>query len=143
MVELLMSPLSKISGSLQSLENDRGRLCLLRGKPQKQASSSQCADDDKKESTLAAQEVGPAANTENAVAIAEWEVGPTGDNKGIGSSAREVGPAANAGETVGSAKQISGPIASPGDALSRERWCYSAWLSAENQTRQIWNYLLI
>ena len=87
-----------------------------RDKPQKQASSSQCADDDKKGSTLAAQEVGPAANTENAVAVAEWEVGPTGDNKGIGSSAREFGPAANAGETVGSAKQISGPIASPGDA---------------------------
>ena len=87
-----------------------------RGKPQRQAPSSQCADDEKKESTLAAQEVGPAANTENAVAVAEWEVGPTGDNKGIGSSAREVGPAANAGETVGSAKQISGPIASPGDA---------------------------
>ena len=35
-----------------------------RDKPQKQASSSQCADDDKKGSTLAVQEVGPAANTE-------------------------------------------------------------------------------
>ena len=87
-----------------------------RGKPPRQAPFSQCADNEKKESTLAAREVGPAANTENAVAIAEWEVGPAGDNKGIGSSAREVGPAANSGETVGSAKQIVGPIASPGDA---------------------------
>ena len=87
-----------------------------RGKPPRQAPFSQCADNEKKEFTLAAREVGPAANTENAVGIAEWEVGPTGDNKGIGSSAREVGPAANSGETVGSAKQIFGPIASPGDA---------------------------
>ena len=87
-----------------------------RGKPPRQAPFSQCADNEKKESTLAAREVGPAANTKNAVAIAEWEVDPAGVNEGIGSSAREVGPAANSSETVGSAKQIVGPIASPGDA---------------------------
>ena len=62
-----------------------------RGKPPRQAPCSQCADNEKKESTPAAREVGPAANTENAVALAEREVGPAGDNKGIGSSAREVG----------------------------------------------------
>ena len=87
-----------------------------RGKPPKQAPFSQCTDNEKKESTLTAREVGPAANTENAVAIAEREVGPAGDNKGIGSSAREVGPAANSGEAVGSAKQVVGRLASPGDA---------------------------
>ena len=85
-----------------------------RGKPPRQAPCSQCADNEKKESTLAAREVGPAANTENA--IAEREVGPAGDNKGIGSSAREVGPAANFVEAFGSAKQVAGPIAFPGDA---------------------------
>ena len=87
-----------------------------RGKPLRQAPCSQCADNEKKESTLAAREVGPAANTENAVAIAEREVGPAGNNKGIGSSAREVGPAANFVEAFGSAKQVVGPIAFPGDA---------------------------
>ena len=69
-----------------------------------------------KESTPAAREVGPAANAENGVALAEREVGPAGDNKGIGSSAREVGPAANSVEAFGSAKQEVGPVAIPGDA---------------------------
>ena len=78
-----------------------------RGKPPRQAPCSQCADNEKKESTPAAREVGPAASTENAVALAEREVGP---------AAREVGPAANSVEALGSAKREVGPAALPGDA---------------------------
>ena len=69
-----------------------------RGKPLKQVQCSQSADNEKKESTLAAREVGP------------------GDKKVIGSSAREVGPAASSAVAIGLAKQVAGPIALPDDA---------------------------
>ena len=113
-----------------------------RGKPLKQAQCSQSADNEKKESTLTAREVGPAANTENAVAFAEWEVGPTSDKKATSSSAREVSPAASVAVAFGSAKQVVGPVTLPGD-VSRQQRCYSARLSGANQTRQIWNHFLI
>ena len=102
-----------------TVPRERSRSPLsTRSKPPRQSPFSQCGDNEKKDSTLAAQEVGPAANTENAVAFVEREVGPAGDIKGPGSSAREVGPAANFGEAVGLAKQAVGPIASPGDACA-------------------------
>ena len=102
-----------------TVPRERSRSPLsTRSKPPKQSPFSQCGDNKKKDSTLAAQEVGPAANTEKAVAFVEREVGPAGDIKGPGSSAREVGPAANFGEAVGLAKQAVGPIASPGDACA-------------------------
>ena len=83
-----------------------------RGKPLKQVQCSQSADNEKQESTLAAREVGPAANTEKSVAFAEREVGPAGDKKVTGSSARE---AASSAVAIGLAKQVAGPIALPGD----------------------------
>ena len=96
-----------------------------RSKPPKQSPFPQCGDNKKKDSTLAAQEVGPAANTENAVAFVEREVGPACDIKGPGSSAREVGPAASFGEAVGLTKQAVGPIVSPGDACAGNNGIYA------------------
>ena len=82
-----------------------------RSKPSRHASCSQSADNEEKEFTPAAREVGPAANTENVFALAEREVGPA-----ISSSAREVGPAANSVKVLGSAKREVGPAAIPGEA---------------------------
>ena len=94
-----------------------------RGKPLKQVQCSQSADNEKQESTLAAREVGPAANTEKSVAFAEREVGPAGDKKVTGSSARE---AASSAVAIGLAKQVAGPIASSWRCVSRQQRCYSA-----------------
>ena len=102
-----------------TVPRERSRSPLsTRSKPPKQSPFPQCGDNKKKDSTLAAQEVGPDANTENAVALVEREVGPACDIKGPGSSAREVGPAASFGEAVGLTKQAVGPIVSPGDACA-------------------------
>ena len=86
-----------------------------RGKPLKQAQCSQIVDNEKKESTLAAREVDSAANTENAVASAEREVGPASDKKATSSSAREVGPDARVAVAIDSSKHVFGPIALPDD----------------------------
>ena len=86
-----------------------------RGKPLKQAQLSQIVDNEKKESTLAAREVDSAANTENAVASAEREVGPASDKKATSSSAREVGPDARVAVAIDSSKHVFGPIALPDD----------------------------
>ena len=85
-----------------------------RGGPSGQAPCFQGADTEKKDSTLTAREVGPAANTDNARVLAEREVGPAyKPGKGVGLSAREVGPAANSEESLGSAEREVGPAAIP------------------------------
>ena len=115
MVELQMAPLSKVSGSPQSLENDRDRSSLLAASHWNRRNFLQIVDNEKKESTLAAREVGSAANTENAVASAEREVGPASDKKATSSSAREVGPDARVAVAIDSSKHVFGPIALPDD----------------------------
>ena len=89
------------------------------GGPSGQAPCSQCADTEKKDSTLNGREVGPAANTDNARVLAEREVGPAyKSDKGVGPFAREVGPAANTEESLGSAEREVGPAATPCSARS-------------------------
>ena len=114
-VELQRAPLPKVSGSLQSLENDRDHRCLLEVGHQDRRHALNVLIMRRKNSPRLAREVGPAANAENVLALAEREVGPAYDNKGIGSYAREVGPAANSVEVLGSAKREVGPAATPGD----------------------------
>ena len=89
------------------------------GGPPRQAPRSQFADTEKRDFTLTAREVGPAANTENVLVPAEREVGPAyKSEKDLGPSAREVGPAANTEEILGSAEREVGPEAIPCCALS-------------------------
>ena len=86
-----------------------------RGKSPKQTQFPQIVDNEKKESTLTAREVDPAANTENVVISAQREVGPASDKKATSSSAREVGPDARVAVAVDSSKHVFGPIALPDD----------------------------
>ena len=86
-----------------------------RGKSPKQTQFPQIVDNEKKESTLTAREVDPAANTENVVTSAQREVGHASDKKATSSSAGEVGPDARVAVAIDSSKHVTGPIAFPDD----------------------------
>ena len=76
MVELQMAPLLKVSGSLQSLENDRDRRCLLAASHRDRRHVLNVLTMRRKNPHRLHGKLVPAANTENAVALAEREVGP-------------------------------------------------------------------